>query len=224
MNIYMFNNVFPIIMKFNDIQNQPNIYLYCGDMDPNRIFLTGIPFIGTSLYRDDSIHIKHDLTRPFGLNDNTVDVIQSEDVFEHIELDNIPDVLRDIYRVLKPNGYLRMSVPDYRCDVLYERSLKDVNGVLLFDSEGGGKYDAVNNKVTHGGHVWFPKYEIVKNIIEQSPFKCNHTFYHYYDENNVPVVNDIDYTKGYVSRTPDNDDRVKSPRRPMSIVVDCYKR
>ena len=36
-------------------------------------------------------------------------------------------------------------------------------------------------------------------------------------------MKNIDYSLGYIKRTPDNDKRVKKPRRPMSIVVDCYK-
>lgn len=30
-----------------------------------------------------------------------------------------------------------------------------------------------------------------------------------------PVLNNIDYTKGYIVRTPDNDKRLQTPRRPM---------
>ena len=48
-------------------------------------------------------------------------------------------------------------------------------------------------------------------------------YLHYYNESNYPITNKIDYSKGYISRTPDHDNRVKNPFRPMSIVVDCYK-
>jgi SAM-dependent methyltransferase len=191
-------------------------------MPYNRIDFTGIPFTGLSLFRDDKFHIKHNITHQIELNDNTVDVVQSEDVFEHIEYQDLTKVLCDIYRVLKPGGYLRMSVPDYRCDVLYERSVKDDSGSILFDAGGGGRYDAINNKVVDGGHVWFPRYETVKTLLNTTPFE-RYTFYHYYNEWNEPITDDIDYSKGYVQRTPDHDDRVKYPKRPMSIVVDCFK-
>ena len=48
-------------------------------------------------------------------------------------------------------------------------------------------------------------------------------YLHYYDNNNNSITNKIDYSKGYVRRTPDHDNRVKNPYRAMSIVVDCYK-
>lgn len=51
------------------------------------------------------------------LSDNSVDIYQSEDVFEHIEYQTIPSIFNEIYRVLKPNGLFRLSMPDYRCDI-----------------------------------------------------------------------------------------------------------
>lgn len=210
-------------MKFSDIQDKQEICLYCGDMDQSRIVLSGIPFTGLSLFQNNSSHIQTDITKKLDLYDASVDLIQSEDVFEHIEYDLIPNVLQEMYRVIKPGGYLRLSVPDYRCDVLYERSNKDVNGTIIFDAGGGGVYDEVNKKVTQGGHVWFPTYELVKQLVDKSSFK-HYVFYHYYDKNNKPVTKDISYEKGYISRTPDHDKRVQNPRRPMSIVVDLFKR
>lgn len=209
-------------MKFGDVRENPHIYLYCGNMNPNRRTFTGIPFVGLSLWQEDNLHIKFDITHRFDLHDDSVDVVQSEDVFEHIEIDKISGVLNEIHRVLKPGGYLRMSVPDYACDVLYDRSVKDETGTVVFDAGGGGRYDPIQGKVTDGGHVWFPTYGIVKRELDKSPFG-EVVFYHYYDEDKNPIMEDIDYSRGYVSRTPDHDQRVMSPRRPMSIVVDCFK-
>lgn len=143
---------------------------------------------------------------------------------EHIEYDLLKDSINDIYRLLKPGGLFRLSMPDYKCDVLYNRSEKDKNGNIIFDQRGGGTYDIMNKKVIGGGHVWFPKFSSVKSLLELTHFSNDKINYlHYYDNNNIPVTNKIDYNKGYISRTPDNDDRIKNPYRPMSIVVDCYK-
>ena len=158
------------------------------------------------------------------LLDNSVDIYQSEDVFQHIGYEKIADIFNEIYRVLKPNGLFRLSIPDYRSDILYERSLKDNSGIIYHDPGGGGYYDHLNNKVVNGGHVWFPKYESVYTIFEKSDFNIEKVnFLHYYDSYNNPIMKNIDYNMGYISRTPDNDNRVKNPRRVMSIVVDCYK-
>jgi len=64
----------------------------------------------------------------------------------------------------------------------------------------------------------------VKQLLLSTNFDENKIdFLHYYDEEKQPVLKNIDYSLGYISRTPDNDSRVQNPRRPMSIVIDCYK-
>jgi hypothetical protein len=103
---------------------------------------------------------------------------------------------------------------------LHNRTQKSETGDLLFDPGGGG--DFVNGKVVNGGHVWFPEYNTVKELLEKTPFK-DIAFYHYYDESGKDVTHPIDYSMGHIMRTPDHDERVKDPYRPMSIVVDCKK-
>ena len=130
---------------------------------------------------------------------------------EHIEYNILKNTINDIYRILKPGGLFRLSIPDYKCDVLYNRSEKDNNGNIIFDQGGGGEYDRVNKKVIKGGHVWFPVFSSVKLLLESSNFLNDKINYlHYYDDNNNPITNNIDYNKGFISRTPDFDDRVKN--------------
>lgn len=179
------------------------------------------PYIGISNEVQNYLNIFHDITKPFDLYDNSINIIQSEDVFEHIEYDVLPSILNEIYRILKPNGLFRLSIPDYKCDMLRERCDYNENGEIIFDKGGDGIYDYEQKKVINGGHVWFPIYENVKTLLDKTQFNCK--FLHYYDENDMPVLNYIDYSKGYVDRTPDHDVRVSNPRRPLSIVVDCYK-
>lgn len=211
-------------MKFNDIIDNHEIYLYFGDIEEQRRQYTNKNFIGLSLTNSSDYHIKHDVTKRIPLNNNSVDIVQSEDVMEHIEYNKLKNCINEIYRILKPGGLFRLSMPDYNCDILYNRSKKDNNGHIIFDKGGGGNYDIINKKVINGGHVWFPKFNSVKLLLESTDFLNKKIHYlHYYDENIKPITNKIDYSKGYISRTPDNDNRVKKPYRPMSIVVDCYK-
>tara|TARA_Y100000741_G_C18257599_1_gene559549 strand:- start:2913 stop:3539 length:627 start_codon:yes stop_codon:yes gene_type:complete len=208
-------------MYFSDIKNNKNIYLYAGDCVNNK---SNIQFIGLSLGYNNNTNINHNVLHKMDLFDNSVDIYQSEDVFEHIEYNKLIDVINEVYRVLKPGGLLRLSMPDYRCDILYNRSDKNENNEIIFDKGGGGNYDYKNKKVINGGHVWFPKYELVKNLLDNTNFENNKIKYlHYYDINNYSITKDIDYEKGYIQRTPDNDKRVQNPYRVMSIVVDCYK-
>ena len=89
-------------MKFEDIINNDKIFLYYGDMEKQRRDYTNIPFIGLSLKKQDQFHTKHDVTQTLPLKDNTVDIIQSEDVMEHIEYEMLKNLLMIYFRVLKP--------------------------------------------------------------------------------------------------------------------------
>ena len=208
-------------LTFNDLKNRKNINLYLGTLTSAVFARNTIYYNGVSNQVLNSYNIFHDITNKFDLDDNCVDVIQSEDVFEHIEYETLLPILNELYRILKPNGYLRLSIPDYRCDILKERCEYNENGEIIFDKGGDGNYDYTTKKVINGGHVWFPIYESVKKLLEQTRFDCK--FLHYYDENGVGILHDIDHSKGYIDRTPEHDERVSNPRRPMSIVVDCYK-
>jgi SAM-dependent methyltransferase len=168
-------------------------------------------------------NIKHDLRDPFPIPDNSIETFQSEDVFEHIPYAELAPIIEEIFRILKPGGLFRLSVPDYRCDVMLDRSIKNEAGAPIFDPGGGGAF--VNGKVVNDGHLWFPNYERVKSLLENSAFATLGIirFLHYTSVSGESVLEPIDYSLGYVQRTPDNDDRVRSPRRAMSIVVDCTK-
>ncbi len=204
-------------LTFDEIRDGKRIFLYAGDVPNLKEYGK---FVGLSLARHDGRHIRHDVTQKHPLRDGCVDVYQSEDVFEHISYDALPAVIDEIHRLLKPGGIFRLSLPDYRCDLLIERSIKDAEGNVQFDPDGGGRF--VDGKIVDGGHVWFPRYESVKRLLDRSRFKRT-AFLHYYDENGAGITNPIDYSIGFVQRTPDHDDRVKRPFRPMSLVVDCVK-
>jgi len=212
-------------MEFNKIKNNNNIYLYAGTYDKlKREKLCNRPFTGLQLELSNEYNIQHNVLNKMDLYDNSVDIYQSEDVFEHIEYNELCNVINEIYRVLKPGGLFRLSVPDYKCDILYNRSAKNENNEIIFDSGGGGNYDYDKKKVINGGHVWFPTYELVNLLLNKTKFEKNKiNFLHYYDKNNLGITHKIDYNNGYITRTPDNDMRVNNPYRPMSIVVDCYK-
>jgi hypothetical protein len=113
-------------------------------------------------------------------------------------------------------------MPDYRCDVLRNRCIYDDRGNIVFDPGGGGRFEA--GLVVDGGHLWFPLLEDVMKLFEKSRFHPQkvHVLHGYIDNNNA-IMNTIDYSLGNVKRTPDNDDRVSAPHRPMSMVIDAYK-
>ena len=202
-------------IDWEDLRHLHSVRLYAGDL-PEKKEYDGL--IGLSLSQSDHRHIKYDITNSLPLSNNSVSSYQAEDVFEHIEYDKLLPIINEIYRVLKPNGTFRLSIPDYGCDVLINRSIKDASGDIVFDPGGGGTPQ-------NPGHVWFPHIDKVKQLLEKSDFgklgkiEC----LHYYNMDGTFVADKIDYSKGHIQRTPDFDKRVQNPYRPMSIVVDLYK-
>ena len=60
---------------------------------------------------DPSI-ILWDLRKGVPFNDNTFDVVYHSHLLEHIDKENAPVFLKECFRVLKPNGIIRISIPD----------------------------------------------------------------------------------------------------------------
>jgi SAM-dependent methyltransferase len=179
--------------------------------------------IGLTPFFPSSRNIPHDICKPLPLADNSVDSYQSEDVFEHVPIETIPGIFDEIYRVLKPGGLFRLSVPDYGCDIYQKRSVRDVHGNIIFDPGGGGRFE--NGVVLDGGHVWFPTYDLVREVFDKSRV-CKEGTVSFQHPTPGPadfLLEDIDYNLGSIQRTPDNDRRPHQPRRPLSIVVDAYK-
>jgi len=204
-------------LTFASLATRDPLYLYAGDVPQLEAYRS---YIGLSLRASDHQHVQHDVTRPVPLPSGCADRFQSEDVFEHIPIETVPSILREVYRLLKPGGTFRWSMPDYGCDLLRARTWADADGNFVFDPGGGGRY--VAGRVVDGGHLWFPTFAMVRRLTDASPF-TDVTFYHYYDEAGHAVTKPIDYAIGMVRRTPDHDPRVMAPYRPLSIVVDCRK-
>ncbi|MBT8356901.1 MAG: methyltransferase domain-containing protein, partial [Deltaproteobacteria bacterium] len=194
MKTYNGKGIPPLKKKLNNInwknlQRLPLVRLCAGDI-PEKKEYDGQ--IGLSLTRSDHRHIKHDICKPLPMPDNSVDSYQAEDVFEHIEYDKLLPIINEIYRVLKPNATFRLSVPDYGCDVLIDRSEKNTLGNIVFDPGG-----EIPNEP---GHLWFPRIDKVKQLLEKSAFgKFGKIEYlHFYNMDGTFVVNKIDYSKGHI--------------------------
>ena len=100
-----------IISQKIDNQERLVIELGCG---PNKA--SGV--IGVDKFRDKNVDIVADIEEglPF-LPDSSVDELFSKHVLEHIE--NLGQLIREIYRVLKPGGIHRAIVPHFSNPYFY---------------------------------------------------------------------------------------------------------
>lgn len=69
-----------------------------------------------------------------------------------------------------------------------------------------------------GGHVWFPTYELVKELLEKTRFE-KIDFLCYHTAKGELIKKKFNYANGYVNRVSDTEDG----REIYSIIVDCQK-
>lgn len=202
-------------IEWKDIETG-NVRLYAGDIYQNFDKYPDEYVICCSLTNSNYRCIRHDITQPCPLPSNTIESYQIEDVLEHIEYNKAVYVLNEIYRILKRGGVLRLSMPDFHSPLNLHNSFVDRVGKVVYDPCGGGKF--VKGKVCDRGHVWFPTYESVLRIIEQSDFR-KYKFYRWYDVQGNIHAEDIDYKFGYIGQTKEN----SIEKVDFSLVVDCFK-
>lgn len=194
-------------MNWKDIISKHPIYLNLGGGNNHHPKIDYKNYISVDINCHNDWCVKHDLRRPIPLPDNSVNRILTEDFLEHIHVDDIKRLLQECFRIIKPKGMMRIGVPDYN-------NLKDRPYLLKGKDERFPK------------HVTLTHYELMKTIIEQSPFSSNYKFYHYWDREKF-IYEKIDYSLGFIKRTPDNDVRCKKSGCELqitSIVVDIFKK
>lgn len=88
----------------NDLK--PSLHIGCGPIN-----LEG--WINIDARKEDHIHILTDKLDLQEFADNSVGEIYLCHVLEHFGFNEIPTILETFYRKLKPDGVLRVSVPDF---------------------------------------------------------------------------------------------------------------
>ena len=201
-----------------EIRQRKSIKLYAGSFNPRRHDYPG--FVGLALANPGLDEIVHNVLDPIPLEENSVDIYVSEDVFEYIPYSSLVSVFNEIHRVLKPGGLFRLALPDYNCKFLQNRVVKDENGDMLYDPGAGGSRE---NPLP----LWFPTADIISIVARESKFSVKIPgiikFLHYMDHDSHNILFSIDHSVAPIFRTPDFDPRVQNPRRVMSLVVDMKK-
>lgn len=150
--------------------------------------------------RGEGWNVRHDLREPIPLPDGSVARIHSEDFFEHVTTRDAQALLAECHRLLEPGGLMRIGVPDYR-------NPKDRRYLALGRDPGDPK------------HVTLTHYELMRELIAASPFRGG-AFLHYWDGDTF-VRHPIDYSLGWIQRTPDHDPRCR--RRGAEVALGALR-
>jgi SAM-dependent methyltransferase len=139
-------------------------------------------------------------------------------------------VLDEIYRVLKPGGVFRLSVPDYRSPVHRRRSVYDWRGRVTGDLMMGARpyFDAATGdariRFTEDGeaHIWFPRYELITHLILKSEIRRSRiVFYQAFLDDFTFLAEPFPEDEMHVQRALPHDRRAAG--QPVSIVADFFK-
>jgi SAM-dependent methyltransferase len=139
-------------------------------------------------------------------------------------------VLDEIYRVLRPGGIFRLSVPDYRSPVQKRRSLYDARGRVIGDlMMGATSYldqttgDARVRFSNDGeAHLWFPRYELITHLVLKSELrKAGIHFYQGFIDDHSYLCEPVPEDEMFVQRAAPHDRRAGGA--PTSIIADFTK-
>lgn len=152
----------------------------------------------------------HDITK-LQFDDDTVDIIYASHVLEYFDRDQVIPLLQEWHRVLKPNGILRIAVPDFFAMIdLYHTHqhivLEDLLGPLY------GKMDMGTETIYHKTTYDF-------DSLSKVLLSCNFKKITRYDwkDYNVHINND-DHSQAYLNPKGDKENGTL-----ISLNIECNK-
>jgi SAM-dependent methyltransferase len=206
-------------------------YLYFGSLGLHEPQYQIANFTGLALHPAHDREIAHDATQALPFEGGSIAKVQAQDVLEHLPFEKLPFVLDEIYRVLKPGGAFRLSVPDYRHPVHKRRSLYDARGRVIGDLLMGATaaLDPASGeaKVRFAddgeAHLWFPRYELITHLIVKSQIRKSREikFYQAFLDDHTFLAEPIPQDEMFVVRALPHDRRAGG--QPISIVADFVK-
>ena len=160
----------------------------------------------------------YDTAGPIPLANDTVAQILCEHVLEHVRATELPSLLAEFHRVLKPGGWARVAVPDYG---------HPKHAALMEEGLRLGRPDRTNPR-----HVTFTHYAMLRDLAFASPFG-GAVFYEFWDGAKDAARHaalPMSFDQGLVKRSVLHDERHRRsggrprPSRATSVVFDLVKR
>jgi predicted SAM-dependent methyltransferase len=161
------------------------LHLGCGDKNiPGWINIDGI---------NDNSDLKINISdMPQHFNNETIEEVYMCHVLEHFGRHEYMGVLKSIYDILKFDGVIRLSVPDFHVYAMYYCETLDINSLY------GALYGGQKNEFDY--HKWCFTFESLKNDLEKVGFKNIER----YDWRDTSHANQFDWACDYLPRTDNN--------------------
>ena len=162
-------------------------------------------FVNVDIRKFDGVDVVSDITNLKNFNPNSISLIYASHVLEHISRRDYLNVLRHWYDLLKPNGILRISVPDI--ESVFEHYSEYKNLEILRGLIWGGQ--------TYGENYHYCGWDF--NTIYDDLSKIGFENIKRYDWRNTEHSDVDDYSQCYL---PHMD---KKNGKLMSLNVECVK-
>ena len=143
--------------------------------------------------------IVHDLRKGIPFENNSVDAVYHSHLLEHIDRANVKDFLKEIFRVLKPNGIQRIVVPDlyFLCKSYidnYEKTTLNDKTSKNHDDYVAAILEQAVRKEAHGSSKQNIFLRLIENLILGDARKRGETHQWMYDKVNLAnILNEIGF-------------------------------
>ena len=187
------------LVNWSEIAKLDNLFLNLGggkNCHPDKLYHGYVTVDITYVNREWAV--QHDLCTRLPLDNSSVSRILSEDFIEHLPRANTIKLLNECYRLLKPDGLMRVGIPDYN-------NPKDRHCLEI-------GYDPL-----YPEHKVLPTYEWVKELIASTRFR-KFKIYQFWDGNEYHWE-PVDYQFGIIKRTPENSKTISALNLRRIIVL-----
>ena len=140
-------------------------------------FLEG--WLNTDLYPKSSQFVFLDVTKNFPFEDQTFDYIFSEHMIEHLAYAEGVFMLHECYRVMKPNGTIRLATPDLEVIIglyspkkseLEHKYIKHVTDRFLGEINDYREAFVINNAFRGWGHQFIYDHATLQKVLQEAGF------------------------------------------------------
>lgn len=135
-------------------------------------------WLNSDLYGNERV-VPLDLKKKFPISDDLFDYIFSEQVIEHFTFDEGERIFREMFRVLKPNGKIRIATPNLQFLInlyntpdktLQKKYIKAFSDVEFKNSKLYSHVFVINAFFREWGHQFIYDFKTLNNLLKEIGF------------------------------------------------------
>ncbi|BAQ63724.1 methyltransferase domain-containing protein [Geminocystis sp. NIES-3709] len=170
-------------------------YLQIGDQFGNTSNIGNLIVVAENQY-----YLQHDQTQPIPIEDSVFDYAFSEHFIEHITIEQAIQWLKEIRRILKIGGVLRLSTPDLYLYVsgyldntqsFYKQHCDNLSK-MGFKNPPQRKAWMMNQIFRFWGHQWIYDFDEIKTIAVAAGFKTQDVLKYNFQQGSIPELFKLD--------------------------------